>query len=305
MTLTTHAPTAPDHLAVRKPPGPGIRPPAAALTAPAVLFVILLLLGPVAILFRYSFNRFVPGELMVSAFTLENYARFLADPFYQEILLTTLRISLVSSVICLVLGFPVAYFMTRLASSRMKALLVIALVLPLMMGNAVRTAAWMVILGERGLASTVVSSLGLMDRLNLMYTETAVIIGLVSVLLPFMILTLQSVLEGVDRSLEDAAGSLGADHLTCLRRVVLPLALPGVLAGLMLCFTLSMNAYATPVLIGGPQFHAMAPQVYTQVQRAMNWPFGAALAFILMMTTLFLTVAATALAQRRYRRWSE
>lgn len=304
MTLGSNAAAAPRRGAVR-PARLGLRPPAAALAAPAALFVILLLLGPVAILFRYSFNRFVPGELMVSALTLENYARFLADPFYQEILLTTLRISLVSSVICLILGFPVAYFMTRLASPSMKALLVIALVLPLMMGNAVRTAAWMVILGERGLASTVVSSLGLMDRLNVMYTETAVIIGLVSVLLPFMILTLQSVLEGVDRTLEDAAGSLGADHLTCLRRVVLPLALPGVLAGLMLCFTLSMNAYATPVLIGGPQFHAMAPQVYTQVQRAMNWPFGAALAFILMMTTLVLTMAATMLAQRRYRRWSE
>jgi putative spermidine/putrescine transport system permease protein len=305
MTLGSNVAVAAPHQGGTARPRLGLRPPAAALAAPAALFVILLLLGPLAILFRYSFNRFVPGELMVGALTLENYARFLNDPFYQEILVTTLRISLVSSLVCLLLGFPVAYFMTRLASGRIKALLVIALVLPLMMGNAVRTAAWMVILGEQGLASSLVSSLGLMDRLNLMYTETAVIIGLVSVLLPFMILTLQSVLEGVDRTLEDAAGSLGADHITALWRVVIPLALPGILAGTMLCFTLSMNAYATPVLIGGPQFHAMAPQVYTQVQRAMNWPFGASLAFILMVTTLVLTVGATALAQRRYRRWSE
>lgn len=282
-----------------------IRSPAAALVAPGVLLVVLLLLGPLAILFRYSFNRFVPGELMVSALTLDNYAKFFSDPYYQDVLLTTLRISALSSAICLVLGFPVAYYMVRLASPRLKALLIICLVLPLMMGNAVRTAAWMVILGERGLAATVVSSLGLMDRLNIMYTERAVVIGLVSVLLPFMILTLQSVLEGIDGSLEEAAGSLGAGHAQILWRVVLPLALPGLLAGVLLCFTLSMNAYATPVLIGGPTFHAMAPEVYQQVQRAMNWPFGAALAFILMITTLALTVGATALAQRRYRRWTE
>ena len=286
-------------------PRPSVRSPVAALVGPGVLLVVLLLIGPLAILLRYSFNRFVPGELMVSAMTAENYVRFFADPYYQGVLWTTLRISFVSSAICLVLGFPVAYTLVRLASPRLKALLIICLVLPLMMGNAVRTAAWMVILGERGLASSLVSLLGIADRLSLMYTETAVIIGLVSVLLPFMILTLQSVLEGIDRSLEDAAGSLGADHITILWRVLLPLALPGILAGTMLCFTLSMNAYATPVLIGGPQFHAMAPEVYLQVQRAMNWPFGAALAFILMLTTLVLTVGATALAQRRYRRWSE
>lgn len=291
-------------------PVPGFRPPlvrspVAALVGPGVLLVVLLLLGPLAILFRYSFNRFVPGELMVSALTLENYAKFFADPYYQDVLWTTLRISALSSAICLALGFPVAYFMVRLASSRLKALMIIALVLPLMMGNAVRTAAWMVILGERGLAASIVGLFGFTDRLDIMYTEKAVVIGLVSVLLPFMILTLQSVLEGIDRSLEDAAGSLGASHGRILQRVVLPLALPGILAGALLCFTLSMNAYATPVLIGGPKFHAMAPEVYQQVQRAMNWPFGAALAFILMITTLALTIGATALAQRRYRRWAE
>lgn len=305
MAVASAVPTAADRTLAPGLPPPLIRSPVAALVSPGVLLVILLLLGPLAILFRYSFNRFVPGELMVSALTLENYAKFFADPYYQDVLWTTLRISALSSAICLILGFPVAYFMVRLATSRMKALMIIALVLPLMMGNAVRTAAWMVILGERGLAASIVGLFGFTDRLDIMYTERAVVIGLVSVLLPFMILTLQSVLEGIDRSLEDAAGSLGASHVQILWRVLLPLALPGILAGVLLCFTLSMNAYATPVLIGGPKFHSMAPEVYQQVQRAMNWPFGAALAFILMITTLLLTVGATALAQRRYRRWAE
>lgn len=303
MTLATLDPSARSSHTL--PRFPLVRSPAAALLAPGVLLVIVLLLGPLAILFRYSFNQFVPGELMVTAFTLSNYNKFFADPYYQDVLWTTLRISALSTVICLFCGFPVAYYMAALASPRIKALMIIALVLPLMMGNAVRTAAWMVILGERGLAASFAGLFGFTGNLDIMYSERAVIIGLVSVLLPFMILTLQSVLEGIDRSLEDAAGSLGASHSQILLRVLLPLALPGILAGALLCFTLSMNAYATPVLIGGPKFHAMAPEVYQQVQRAMNWPFGAALAFILMITNLLLTIGATALAQRHYRRWAE
>ncbi|MGA7803613.1 ABC transporter permease [Bradyrhizobium sp.] len=294
-----------ESLKIPRPRNALIRSPVVLLTGPGVLLVIMLLLGPLAILLRDSFNRFVPGELMVSAFTFENYAKFLADPYYREVLFTTIRISATSSIACLIFGFPVAYFMVRLASARLKALLMISLVLPLMMGNAVRTAAWMVILSDRGLASAIVAAVGLTDHIEIMYTETAVIIGLISVLLPFMILTLQSVLEGIDPSLEEVASSLGASHFTMIRRVVMPLALPGIMAGFLLCFTLSMNAYATPVLIGGPKFHAMAPEVYQQMQRAMNWPFGAALAYVLMFTTLLLTVGATALAQRRYRRWAE
>lgn len=278
--------------------------PAFSLAAPATLVVLLGLIGPLALMFRYSFNRFVPAELMASAFTLENYVKFFQDSFYQSVLLTTLWMSALSTLICLIAGFPVAYFMVRLASPRWRSLMFILIILPLLMGNAVRTAAWMVILGDKGLLSSGLVASGL-SPVKLMYTPTAVVIGLVSVLLPFMIVTIQSVLEGIGRNLEDAAESLGAGHLTVLRRIVLPLALPGLLAGTMLCFILSMNAYATPVLLGGPQFHMMAPEVYQQVTKVMNWPFGSALAFILMAVTLLLTATANSMIQRRYRRWSE
>lgn len=278
--------------------------PVLGLSGPAAVFVILALVGPLAIMFRYSFDRFVPGELMQSALTLENYVKFATDGFYRSVLFTTLWISALSTAICLVAGFPVAYYIARHAAGRWKSRLLIVVILPLLMGNAVRTAAWMVILGDRGVVSTLVASTGL-PALKLMYTPTAVVIGLVSVTLPFMIITLQSVIEGIDPNVELAAESLGASHLDVLRRVLLPLALPGILAGTMLCFTLCMNAYATPVLIGGPQFHMMAPTVYQQVAKAMNWPFGSAVAFVLMGVTLLLTLLATALVQRSYRRWSE
>ncbi|MFG1464741.1 ABC transporter permease [Xanthobacter sp. DSM 24535] len=280
------------------------RSPAFGLAAPATLFVVLALLGPLALMFRYSLNRFVPGQMMVEALTFANYQKFFADSFYQHVLFTTVWISAVSTLLCLVAGFPVAYFLVRQASAKWKGRLLLLIILPLLMGNAVRTAAWMVILGDKGLFNATIGTLGL-SSVKLMYTPIAVIIGLVSVMLPFMIVTLQSVLEGIDENLESAAASLGAGHATILKRVVLPLALPGLLAGTMLCFILSMNAYATPVLIGGPQFHMMAPTVYQQVAKAMNWPFGAALAFVLMGVTLVLTTTANALVQRHYRRWSE
>ncbi|EWY36612.1 ABC transporter permease [Skermanella stibiiresistens SB22] len=301
--MTSAAATAPH-------PSPGSArarriPPAFGLASPATLFVVLALLGPLALMFRYSLNRFVPGEFMVEALTLENYVKFLGDGFYQEVLFTTLWVSGLSTLLCLLAGFPVAYYLVRQAPPVWKSRLMILIILPLLMGNAVRTAAWMVILGDKGLLAAGMAATGLFSPLKLMYTPAAVVIGLVSVMLPFMIVTLRGILEGIDRNLEDAAESLGASHLMVLWRVVLPLALPGILAGTMLCFILSMNAYATPVLIGGPQFHMMAPEVYQQVAKAMNWPFGSALAFILMAVTLVLTTVANMLIQRRYRRWSE
>jgi len=300
--VTAIASLGPSNVEVRATRRPSVS--AVGLTAPATLFILVALIGPLMIMFRYSFDRFVPGELLQSAFTFENYAKFLSDRFYQGVLLTTLWVSGLSTLICLVAAFPVAFFVARFAGGHWKSRILILVILPLLMGNAVRTAAWMVVLGDHGMLSSLVTATGL-SPLKLMYTPAAVVIGLVSVTLPFMIVTLQSVIEGIDPTLELAAASLGASHARVLWRVVFPLALPGILAGAMLCFTLCMNAYATPVLIGGPQFHMMAPEVYQQVAKAMNWPFGATLAFVLMTVTLLLTSVATGLVQRRYRRWAE
>lgn len=275
------------------------------LVGPATLFVLIGLIAPLALMLRNSFNRYDPRELMISAATLENYAKFFQDAFYQEVLLRTVWVSALSTAICLVAAFPLAYFLVRQVPERMKSKLLIVIIVPLLIGNAVRTAAWMLILNDQGILAAALRLFGYDRKLELMYSTTGVVIGLVSVLMPFMVITLHSVLESIDRNLEDAASSLGAGHATILRRIVLPLALPGILSGTLLCFILSMNAYATPVLIGGPKFHMMAPTVYQQVAKAMNWPFGSALAFILMAVTLVLTVGASHFVQRRYRRWSE
>jgi putative spermidine/putrescine transport system permease protein len=274
---------------------------AAGLVGPATVYVAVGLLVPLAILFRYSLNQFVPGKFMVDALTLENYVKFFTDIYYTAVLTRTVRVALMTTVICLLMGFPLAYVLAR-TQTRYKNLLIMLVVLPLFVGNAVRAAGWMVAFGSKGVLNASLMGLGVLSQpLEIMFTESAVIIGITAVNLPFMVLTLQSVIEGIDRSVEEAAFNLGATPLAMARRVLLPLAMPGILAGTLLTFILAMNAYATPVLLGGPRFQMMGPLVYNQFVQQNNWPFGGAIAFILMTGTLVLTLTANLLVQQRYR----
>ena len=274
----------------------------AALVLPAGLLVLLLLVAPMAMLFRISLNEYSPTQLMIEALSPQNYLRALADPYYQQVMGTTMTVAFSCTLLCLVIGFPAAYWLARM-DSRRKSLAVILTVFPLLVGNVVRSAGWMALLGRDGAINATLRGLGLItEPLTLLYTQGAVVVGIVAVVAPYMILTLSAVIEGIPRNIEEAAANLGAGPLTAFRRVVLPLALPGVVAGSVLVFILCMNAYATPVLLGGPQFKMMAPAVYDQFVKGTNWPFGAALAFLLLLVTLGLTVLGSAVVGRRYRR---
>ena len=274
---------------------------AAGLVGPATVYVAIGLLVPLAFLFRYSLNQFVPGKFMVDALTIENYVKFFTDIYYTAVLTRTVRVALVTTAICLLLGFPLAYVLAR-TQVRYKNLLIMLVVLPLFVGNAVRAAGWMVAFGNKGVINAGLMGLGAITTpIEIMFTEPAVIIGITAVNLPFMVLTLQSVIEGIDRAVEEAAFNLGATPLMMARRVLFPLAMPGILAGTILTFILAMNAYATPVLLGGPRFQMMGPLVYGQFIQQNNWPFGGAVAFVLMTATLILTLAANLIVQQRYR----
>jgi putative spermidine/putrescine transport system permease protein len=273
---------------------------AVALMLPASVLVSVFLAVPLLLLLRYSFNRFVPGQFMVEALTLENYAKVVDDPYYYGVLKTTVEMAIGVTLTCLVAGFPAALYLAR-SSARLKAILILAVILPLFVGNAVRAAGWMVAFGQKGIVNYVLALIApSASPVTLMYTPLAVFVGIISVNLPFVVLTLQSVLEGIDPSAEEAAASLGATPFAAWRLVTLPLAIPGVLAAGVLCFILAMNAYATPVLLGGPRFQMMAPVVANEVLNQNNWPFGAALSFVLMVVTLALTAIANAAVIRRY-----
>jgi putative spermidine/putrescine transport system permease protein len=274
---------------------------AAGLVGPATIYVGIGLLIPLAILFRYSLNQFVPGKFMVDALTIENYVKFFTDIYYTGVLTRTVRVAFVTTALCLLMGFPLAYVLAR-TQTRFKNVLIMLVVLPLFVGNAVRAAGWMVAFSNKGLINASLMGTGAISTpIEIMFTEPAVIIGITAVNLPFMVLTLQSVIEGIDRSVEEAAFNLGATPFAMARRVLFPLAMPGILAGTILTFILAMNAYATPVLLGGPRFQMMGPLVYGQFVQQNNWPFGGAISFILMTATLVLTLTANLIVQQRYR----
>ena len=276
-------------------------PRGATLVLPALVLVTLFLMAPLALIARYSFDQFDPAKLMLGVFQFGNYVKFFSDPFYQGVLGTTARIAGLSTVVVVLLAFPTAYCISRITSERLRSLLIILTVLPLLLGNAVRSAAWMVVMGTKGVANSVLLGLGLVDEpLKILYTPTAVVIGLVSVLLPYAIITMQSVIDSIPTSLEEAGQSLGHSPLRTVFGVVLPLAMPGIVAAAAICFALGMNAYATPVLIGGPKMQMMGPVVYEQIAKVSNWPFGSTLACILMAATVLLTVVSTRYLSRKY-----
>lgn len=282
---------------VRRPP----RSDAGWLLAPSLALVLAGLILPLVLMARYSLAHFDPAATEVSGFGMENYARFFGDPFYLWILARTLTVALACTAICLLLGVPAAYVISRVPSRGLKTALILATVIPLLMGNAVRAAGWMVLLADKGLINSALLVTGIISEpVRILYTGSAVVIGLIAVLLPFMIISLQSVFEGIGETYEEAAATMGARPWTSFFRVTLPLAMPGIFSGCLLCFVLAVNAYATPVLIGGPSFQMMAPKVYEQAIKVYNWPFAATLAFILMGVTLALTLLSSITLQKRY-----
>lgn len=251
------------------------------LALPGLLLLALAFLLPIGQMLVLS----VQGD---NGPTPEHFARFLLDPFYLGILWRTVRLSLVITVICALIGFPLAYIMARV-SPRMRLWLTIMVILPLMTSVVIRTFGWMVVLTRSGLIPTVLRDMGLVERnFALMQTETAIVIGMVQVLLPFMALSILGVLTRIDERLEEAARTMGCSFLQTIRVVVLPLSLPGIVAGSLLCFTLSASSFVTPNLLGGARIQVLAASIYKSVTQVLDWPFAAAQAVILFAGILLV-----------------
>ena len=217
--------------------------------------------------------------------TLANYIS-IADPLYLRIFWRSLWMAVLTTVVCLVLGFPLAYLIAR-APHRWQGVLLLLVVIPFWTNFLVRTYAWMFILRSEGLLNTVLMELGMVERpLNLLFTDTAVVIGLVYGYLPFMVLPLYAALERLDPSLVEAAWDLYASPLRVFTRIVLPLAKPGVVAGCLLVFIPTVGAYVTPDLLGGARTMMIGNLIQHQYLVARDWPFGSALSFILMAGVL-------------------
>jgi len=264
-------------------------PPYWILLAPGLLVFILVFIVPVGRLALLSFQENTTNGESGRAFVLDNYAKFFGDPYYLEILGRTLVISIIVSLICLVMGYCLAYGASRAREGR-KLILLIMVALPLLTSATVRNFGWIIILGRKGLLNQMLLGIGIIQEpLSLLYTPTGVVIALVHVLLPYMVLILYSVLEGQDRNLESAAANLGASKSKVFALVTLPLSLPGIIAGTLLVFSITLSFFVTPSLIGGPKVQLMATEIYSQTINLLNWPYASALSVILLITVLIVT----------------
>ena len=232
--------------------------------------------------------------------TLEHFARVLGDPFYLGILWRTVRLSVVITLVSALIGFPLAYIMARVGP-RLRLWLVVMVVLPLMTSVVVRTFGWMVVLSRNGLVPDTLRDLGLVGRtFSLMQTEAAIVIGMVQVLLPFMTLSILGVVGRIDGRLEEAARTMGCGFLGAVRTVVLPLSLPGIVAGSLLVFTLSASSFVTPNLLGGARIQVLAASIYKSVTQTLDWPFAAAQAIVLFAGILLVLAPYVRMTARRH-----
>lgn len=266
----------------------------AVLLIPGLALITLAFFLPILEMLALSVSGPADGASSLAAF-----AKVLGDEFYLGILWRTIRLSAIITGLCLLIGFPLAYITAR-SGPKLRLALIIMVVLPLMTSVVVRTFGWMVLLGRSGLVPATLRDFGLVNRsFSLMHTETAVVLGLTQVLLPFMVLSILGVLTRIDGRLEEAARTMGASFGQTLRSVVLPLAMPGIVAGSLLCFTISASSFVTPNLLGGSRIQVLASSIYSSVTQTLDWPFAAAQAVVLFAGVLLVLVPYVRLAGGR------
>ena len=255
----------------------------AALAMPLVVFMMVFYALPILAMLGRS--------VADPSWTLENFQRLTEDAVFAKVLGTTLRTALAVTLGTLLLGYPVALAITRLKGAAAKAVLLVVL-LPFWTSVLVRSYAWMVLLGRKGLINDALLGTGLIDApLKLLNTPLAVHVAMIHILLPYMILPVASVLGQIDRALPRAAAGLGAPPFGVFLRIVLPLSMPGVAAGALLVFVLSLGFYITPALVGGPRDFMLSMLIAQQVE-LLNWPYAACLSVVLLALTLAIAGAA-------------
>ena len=288
------------------------KPAFLALATAPVLWLLAFFILPLGVVWLYSFGRNVGlTEIDISG-TFANYARAL-EPLYLEIFGKSVAVAALTTLLCLVIGFPVALAIT-FAQPKWRPWLLLAVMLPFWTNLLIRTYALITVLRSQGYvnkslgflwdqASGAKAFLGMAplptwEPLELLYNNFAVILGLVYVHLPFMVLPLYAALDRLDKSLIEASLDLGAGHLRTITRIVAPLAAPGIISGVIITFVPALGAYLTPDLMGGPDSQMIANVIERQFKRANDWPFGAALSFLLMYAT-FMLIALQALRTRK------
>ena len=252
------------------------------LALPLAAFFFVFFLAPLTILLFVSLHT----DPSMKAMGFTQYIKFLGDPFSLGVLANTLWIGVEVTALCLLLGLPLAWVYVRVAGW-MQAVLMIIILMPLLTSVVVRTFAWIVILGRQGIVNNALLTLGFADQpLRLLYTEGGLIVALAQVQMPLMVLPLITALSRMDPNLMDASMALGAGHWRTFRKVVLPLTLPGIIAGCLLTYAAAITAFITQTLVGGGQMLFMPMYIYQQSSTLSNWPFAAAISIIFLAAVI-------------------
>ncbi len=258
------------------------------LAIPYIIWAVLMLVLPLALIALYSFTQ--QGNSIISfSFTLDHYVKFFTDPDFLLVLWRSIVIAIKTTVISLLLGYPVAYFISR-SSERMQNILVLCITLPMWINMLVRTYAWIGLLSEGGIISQILGFFGF-GEVELLYTEGAVLLGMVYNFLPFMILQINTSLCKMDHSLLEASADLGGNRLQTFMRVTLPLSLPGVINGITLVFLPAVSSFFIPKLLGGGQYFLIGNLIENQFITVGEWNFGSAISMIMAVIMMLLMFA--------------
>jgi putative spermidine/putrescine transport system permease protein len=271
------------------------------LSAPALALFLGLLMLPLLLTLVLSFNVF-DYEVGVKGgeWTLAQYLNLVTDSYFYEIFLRTFWISALVTLLCVVIGVPEAYILSRMGTP-WRSIFLILILTPLLISVVVRAFGWSLLLGADGLINQAIQALG-GRPIKMLYTPFAVILALVHVMLPFMIIPVWTSLQKLDASAEQAALSLGATQAKVMRMVVLPQVMPGVLSGTLIVFGLSASSFAIPGLLGGRRLKMVATVVYDQYLSELNWPMGAAIAVALLLVNLLVMLSWNRLVEGRYKK---
>jgi putative spermidine/putrescine transport system permease protein len=284
-----------------KPESRAVRLPAPLLLLlPALALFVVFFLFPLGVLVVNSFHDYSRLTGIVPTFTVKNYDRVVGDAFYLEIILRTLRLAFFTSCVTLIIGYPIALYLT-IASARVRAWVILFIISPLLVSVIVRTFGWLIILGPNGLVDNAAAALGLEGGV-ILHSEAAVVAGLANVLLPFLVLSVATSLQAIDPAVPLAASSLGAGPWRAFRLVTVPLSLPGVIAGLLVVFSLASSSFVTPALLGGADYKVMSGMIYQQALILQNWPLAAAFAVVLVLVVFIVLFVQTRVIEGgRYR----
>lgn len=272
------------------------------LAIPYIVWAAMMLVLPMALIALYSFMK-QGNDIISFSFTLEHYKKFFTDPDFLLILWRSLLIAIKTTIICLLLGYPAAYFISR-CSEKVQNILVLCITLPTWINALVRTYAWIGLLSDGGIIQTILNFFGF-SNVEILYTEAAVLIGMVYNFLPFMILQINTSLCKMDYSLLEASADLGASRTQTFRRVIFPLSLPGVINGITLVFLPAVSSFFIPKLLGGGQYFLVGNLIENQFITVGEWNFGSAISMIMAIIMMLMMMAVKNIEKKNRARKEE